>query len=287
MTGFGVADGPVKGGRLQFEIRTVNHKHFSVQIRLPGDVQGLEADLREALRKRLERGHIALSGRWLVDPAQAPQVRVNVDRAREIMGVLGELKTALGLPGDLDFAFIARQPDVLVFNETADRDTPLGETLPVLDAAVDAVLVMREREGEALAAELGRQLATLSAHLERVAGRAPRRLIAERDRLRVAVAELLDRRPLDENRLAQEIALIAERLDITEEMTRLTTHIAASRAALGESAPVGRRLGFLGQEMLREINTIGSKANDAEIAQAVIDMKGELEKFREQVENIE
>jgi uncharacterized protein (TIGR00255 family) len=287
MTGFGVADGPVKGGRLQFEIRTVNHKHFSAHFRLPADVQSLEGDLREALRRRLERGHIAIAGRWVVEPPVGAAVRVNLERAREIVGALRELKTALGLPGELDFSFVARQPEVLSLGDGGARDTPLAETLPVLEAAVDAVLAMREREGTALARELDRHLSVIEEHAARVADRAPHRLVAERDRLRRSVAELLDQRPLDEARLAQEIALMADRLDITEELTRLRTHLAAARAALQEAGGVGRRLGFLGQEMLREINTVGSKANDASVAQAVIEMKGELEKFREQVENIE
>jgi uncharacterized protein (TIGR00255 family) len=187
----------------------------------------------------------------------------------------------------VDLAFVARQPDVLVFGEAEATPVTWPEVQPVVAAAVDAVLAMREREGQALTADLEKQLGGIAGHAGRVAGRAPGRLVAERDRLRKAVAELLDGRVLDENRLMQEIALLADRIDITEELTRLDTHVAACRAALGERTPVGRRLSFLGQEMLREINTIGSKANDAGIAQAVIEMKGELEKFREQVENIE
>jgi len=287
MTGFGVADGPVKGGRLQFEIRTVNHKHFSIQFRLPADVQGLETDLREALRRRLERGHIVVAGRWVVEPPMGAAVKVNLERAREIVGALRELKTALGLPGELDFSFVARQPEVLSLGDGGERDTPVAQVMPVLEAAVEAALAMRQREGTALARELERHLAVIEEHAGRVADRAPGRLLAERDRLRRSVAELLDQRPMDDTRLAQEIALLADRLDITEELTRLRTHLEAGRAALRESGGVGRRLGFLGQEMLREINTVGSKANDAAIAQAVIEMKGELEKFREQVENIE
>lgn len=287
MTGFGVADGPIKGGRLQLEVRTVNHRHFSLQLRLPSDVQALEADIREALRRRLERGHLSVSGRWVVEPARPPLVRVNLDRAREIIGALQELKAALALPGELDLGFISRQPDVLIFGERQDEPVSAAEVLPILERAVDAVVAMRDREGGALARELRRQLELITGHAAAVAGRAPERLVAERSRLRRSVSELLDGRAADENRLAQEIALLADRLDISEELTRLQTHVAAAEAALGENAPVGRRLGFLGQELLREINTIGSKASDAIIAQAVIEMKGELEKFREQVENIE
>jgi uncharacterized protein (TIGR00255 family) len=287
MTGFGMAEGPARGGRLQVEIRTVNHKHLSVQLRLPTDLQALESELRDALRQRLERGHVSLSARWQEEADRPPAVRLNLERAREIVGALRELKTALGLPGDVDLAFVARQPDVLAFGETEVTPASWAEIEPIVRGAVDAVLVMREREGRALAVELERQLAVITTHAQGVVTRAPGRIVAERDRLRKTVSELLDGRSVDENRLAQEIALLADRLDISEELTRLETHVSACRATLRETTPVGRRLGFLGQELLREINTVGSKANDAAIAQAVIEMKGELEKFREQIENIE
>ncbi len=287
MTGYGSADGPVRAGRLQVEARTVNHRHLSIQLRLPPDLQGLEAELREFVRQRLERGHVALSARWTEEAARPPAVQVNLERARDVLGALRELKTALALPGDVDLAFVARQPDVLGATTQAVAPATWDEVQPVVHAALEAVRVMREREGEALAVELHRQLGVLTAQAARVAGRAPQRVVNERDRLRKAVSELLDGRALDEARLAQEIAFLAERLDISEELTRLETHVTACTAALRETGAVGRKLAFLGQEMLREINTIGSKANDAVIAQAVIDMKGELEKFREQVENVE
>ncbi len=146
---------------------------------------------------------------------------------------------------------------------------------------------MRRAEGAALAAELERCLDAMETTIATVERRAPERLVRERERLRNAVAELLDGRTIDDDRLALELALLADKLDIAEEVVRLRTHITACRAALGEEGPIGRRLTFLGQEMLREANTIGSKANDAGITARVIEMKGELEKFREQVENVE
>jgi uncharacterized protein (TIGR00255 family) len=146
---------------------------------------------------------------------------------------------------------------------------------------------MRAREGEALAAELRHRVDLLVQAAETIARKAPERLVRERDRLRGAVAELLDGRPADEQRLAQEIAFQADRLDITEELVRFRAHVAAVRESLAADRPVGKQLGFLAQELGREVNTMGSKANDADIAQHVIAMKGELEKFREQLENLE
>jgi uncharacterized protein (TIGR00255 family) len=287
MTGFGTAEGPVSGGRLEVELRSVNHRHFNLQLRVPAELQVLEVDLRERLRGRVARGHVTMSARWVVEPSGTGALRPNVPRAREVVAALRELKRALKLKGEIELGWVARQPDVLMTEAGGDRSVEPDAVLAVLDRAADQLLAMRAAEGAALARELTGQLDALATGLAGVEGRAPERIVAERDRLRQAVATLLDGARLDESRLAQEIALIAERLDIAEEIARLKTHLVAARAALAEQAPVGRQLGFLGQEMLREVNTIGSKANDAAIAQTVIAMKGELEKFREQLENLE
>jgi uncharacterized protein (TIGR00255 family) len=146
---------------------------------------------------------------------------------------------------------------------------------------------MRAREGKALTGELAHRLDLLEKSARDIAARAPERLVHERDRLRAAVGQLLDGRTVDETRLAQELAFLADKLDITEELVRFGAHVAAAREALGSDGPVGKRLGFLAQELGREVNTMGAKAGDAAIAQTVIAMKGELEKFREQLENLE
>lgn len=287
MTGYGAAEGPLAGGHLAIEIRTVNHRHFSAQLRLPAALLPQEQDIRSQLRGQIERGHVTLTARWSEEPPAAAAVKVNLPRARAIVEALTRLKDGLGLGGDIDVHLIARQPDVLLPAESDAAPVAPGELFELLDRAVRALGLMREREGEALGGELVRLLSVLERSADRVAARAPQRLDAERERLRRSVADLLDGRRLDEDRLAQEVALLADKLDITEELVRLRTHVSACRAALQEDAAVGRRLAFLGQEMLREVNTIGSKANDAEIAQAVVGMKGTLEKFREQVDNLE
>lgn len=287
MTGFGAAEGPVSGGQLQIELRSVNHRQLSLQLKVPAELQALEVEVRERLRSRIARGHVTVSARWVDAPAGPTTVRLDVTRAREVVAALRELKRALKLRGDIDLGWVARHPDVLVTETGRERAVEPGAVLAVVDRAVDGLLAMRAAEGAALARELAGQLDALAAALASVEARAPARIVAERDRLRAAVGQLLDGVRLDEARLAQEIAVIAERLDIAEEIARLKTHLAAAGGALADAAPVGRQLSFLGQEMLREINTIGSKANDAEIAHTVIAMKGELEKFREQLENLE
>ncbi len=287
MTGYGVAQGAVSGGSLQVEIRTVNHKHFSANLKLCSPLQALEIGLRNRLKERIHRGHVTVAARWLEEPERALPTEVNVKRAREVVEAMRVLKSALDLPGEIDLAFVARQPQVFNANIDDDHQVDPQSVYQVLDAAVEAVLTMRAREGETLAHELLDLLQALEDRTNDVARRAPKRLEVERDRLRKAVAELLDGRPVDDDRLAQEIALIADKLDITEELVRLHTHIGACRTALEQEELVGRKLAFLGQEMLREVNTTGAKANDAEITHHVIAMKGIVDRFREQIENLE
>ncbi len=182
---------------------------------------------------------------------------------------------------------VARQPDVLTHANAGPSDVPWSEVEPIVAQAGKECRAMRAREGEALTAELQHRLDLLERSAQQIAARAPDRLVRERDRLRNAVTQLLDGRSVDEERLAQELAFLADKLDITEELVRFRTHVAAVREALASREPVGKRLGFLAQELGREVNTMGSKAADADIAQHVVAMKGELEKFREQLENLE
>ncbi|MFN2316968.1 MAG: YicC/YloC family endoribonuclease [Gemmatimonadales bacterium] len=287
MTGFGSADGPVAGGVLQVEIRTVNHRYFNLSAKLPADLGPLEGELRERLRKDLERGHVSVSARWLERAVpEGGRLMLDADRAREAMARLRELQTAVGLSGEITLDLVARQPDVFVATDEATTAIEWGEVDPIVTAAVAQVHAMRRREGEAMGAELRHRLDLIEQHAAAIRDRAPHRVVAERDRLRAAVQELMNGKPLDENRLTQEIAFLAEKLDITEEVVRLAAHLEASRSALAGDRAVGKQLGFLAQELGREVNTIGSKANDAEIQHAVIEMKGELERFREQLENL-
>jgi uncharacterized protein (TIGR00255 family) len=287
MTGFGAAEGPVSGGRLRVEIRTVNHRYFHLAPKLPGDLSGLEGELRERLRREFDRGHVAVQARWTEYPERAGVFAVDLDRARAVTARLRELQAALGLAGDVTLELVARQPEVVATAAADAAPVAWTEVEPVVAHAAAECRAMRAREGEALATELRHRVDLLVQSADVIARRAPERLVRERDRLRGAVAELLDGRQADEARLAQEIAFQADRLDITEELVRFRAHVAAVRESLASDRPVGKQLGFLAQELGREVNTMGSKANDAEIAQHVIAMKGELEKFREQLENLE
>src|SRR5207245_212332 len=293
MTGFGSADGKVLGGRLRIEIRTVNHRYFNPQLRLPFDLAGVEGELRERLRTLLERGHVSVSARWLEAPETEAAVSLDLARARQVVAALRELKKKLRLKGEPDLAFVARHPDVLTVSGNGGTAAAVtwADLQPLVEQAAREVVAMREREGPALAADLVDRLDALETHAGVVADRAPARLAVEYERLKKAVAQLVAGVKLDEQRLALEIALMADRVDISEELVRFRTHLTACREALdgtgGAGGGVGKQLGFLAQELLREVNTMGSKANDAAMTQAVIAMKGELERFREQLENLE
>jgi len=287
MTGFGAGEGAAGGGRLRMEIRTVNHRFFNLSAKLPGDLAPLEPELRERLRRDLERGHISLSVRWVEAPAHETGLALNIERARLVVARLRELQTSLGLAGEVTLDLVAGQPQVLQADGTEASVVTWAELEPIAVAAIAECKAMRNREGAALGAELAHRLDQLEAAARRIGERAPLRVTRERDRLQASVAELLAGRQADPDRLAQEIAFLADKLDITEELVRFASHIAACRAALAGDAPAGKQLGFLAQELGREINTMGSKANDAGIVHDVILMKGELEKFREQLENLE
>lgn len=286
MTGFGAAEGDVAGGRLRLEVRTVNHRHLNVQLKVPQELAELEPALRERLRLHVARGHVTVSGRWLEEPPQAAAVTVDRARAAAVVAALREAGRELGLAGEVDVSLLARLPDVLRVAH-ADVAPDPAAVLDVLDRAAQSCAGAREREGGALAAELRGRVANLEALRGRIAERAPQRVVAERDRLAQAVRELAGGVAVDPARLAQEIAILANRLDVTEELVRFGTHLEALGRLLKGTGSVGREIGFVLQELLREANTIGSKSDDAAMAEAVIAVKTELEKLREQVENLE
>ena len=287
MTGFGAAEGRVGSSRVTVELRSVNHRFFNPTVKLPGAFSRWEAEVREALRQRIARGQVTLYARAERDQTKGAAI----DEAR-FAGYVAQLRTLqerFALGGALDIATVLRMPEVFAAAEREEEDGSAPEFVAIVDEAARALAAMREQEGARLASFLRDRIGVIEAALERLAARAPARLQEQRDRLRAAVQELAAGVALDENRIAQEIAILADRLDVSEELDRFESHIVAFRAALDTGAPdgVGKRLGFLLQEMLREANTTGSKAADAAMLQDVVAIKEELERIREQVENIE
>jgi uncharacterized protein (TIGR00255 family) len=290
MTGFGAAEGRVGQLRTSVELRTVNHRFFTPSLKLPGTFARWEGEVRERLRQRIARGHVTLYVRIERDE-QRGALAIDDARVASYVAQLRDLQTRHGLGGDIDVATILRLPDVLV-QGTAVEETTEGtveEVLAIVDAACSALDRMRHEEGRRLAEILLDRIQVVEHALARVGERAPQRLVEQRDRLREAVRELTQGLAVDEQRIAQEIAILADRLDVAEELDRFRSHITAFREALAAEGgePVGKRLGFLLQEMLREANTTGSKGNDAAILREVVLVKEELERIREQVENLE
>lgn len=292
MTGYGEAERDTPYGRVRAEVRTVNHRYFSANLRLAAMFERFEPQIRDWLRTHFPRGHVNFSLR--LDGTAAgnggnPLV-LDVPRARVYLDLLQSLKQELALPGEVDVALLSRFGDLFRPADAVDAD-PLDATAvrDVTAAAARAAITMREDEGRRLEADLVARLAAIEVALQLISARAPGRLLAERDRLRRAIAELAGEVGVDEDRLTREVAFLAERWDISEELVRLRSHIDLFQQTLAGSAdePVGKRLGFLTQEMHREANTIGSKANDAEIDHRVIAIKEELERLREQIENVE
>ncbi|HSH44363.1 MAG TPA: YicC/YloC family endoribonuclease [Longimicrobiales bacterium] len=290
MTGFGEAQVETPAGLLRAEIRTVNHRFLSLNVRNPAALDRYEPKTKEWLKPFISRGHVNVTFRLEGEDAEAgPALALDVDRAEQYLRVYRQLKRELDLPGEVTLEMLTRQNDLVVREQMETPEVEESAVQEVLAGAAKGVVAMREEEGRSLRADLEDRLEGIASALAVVEDRAPARLERERERLRKSVAELVGEAGVDEDRVAREIAMLADRWDIGEEMVRLRSHIDHFRGMLDEdsAAPVGKRLSFLVQEMHREANTIGSKANDAEIEHRVVAMKNEIERLREQVENVE
>ncbi|MCI0573581.1 MAG: YicC family protein [Myxococcaceae bacterium] len=288
MTGFGAGRSQVGEEDVAVELRAVNHKFCEVKARLPRELASLEAGLVKRVKERLARGAVDLTVRRVSTTATGTAPTVDLALAREYLRAYRELAQALQLPEPVGLAQIATQPGVLRLEERGvDVASAEASTSGALDAALDALVRMREREGEALRVDLEARLAQVATWVQEVEALSPRAVAVYRDRLTERVAELSRGAPVDPQRLAQEVVLFAERTDVAEEMTRLRSHLEQFRALLGSAEPSGRRMDFLVQEMHREVNTTGSKSQDPDISARVVSLKAELERIREQVQNVE
>ena len=286
MTGFGAAEGAVGSLRVAVEVRSVNHRFFNPSIKLPGSLSKWEADVREALRKVVSRGHVTVSAR--VERVAQSDAVIDEAKFAAYAKRLVELKDRYALDGPVDLATVLRLPAV-VAGESEEAEGSAKELVAIVERAAEALNASRAAEGGRLQGFLTERIGQVEAAVARLAERAPQRVIEQRDRLKANVAELAAGIQVDEQRLAQEVAMIADRLDVGEELDRFRSHLVAFREALASGSPegVGKRLGFLLQELLREANTTGSKANDAAMTREVVAIKEELERIREQVENLE
>ena len=287
MTGYGKAEAPFGDVMVSVDIRSVNHRFCEVTARVPKSLTGFEPRFRQRIQQRVTRGRVEMMVAMGADH-RSKHLVVDTDLARQYYSELVALKRNLGLSGEIDVGLVATAREVVTFTEPPMESTGLAEHVEALmDRALDGMDTMRRAEGDAIARDLEQRLGHILESLEAVERRAPMIVQEYAARLQSRVKTLTKGVELDAGRLAQEVALQAERGDYTEETTRLRSHLAQCRQMLKNGGAVGRPLDFLLQEMNREVNTIGSKAGDAEVAMTVVTLKSELEKFREQVQNIE
>lgn len=287
MTGFGAGRGGTAGDVVEAEVRSVNHKFCEVKARLPREMSPLETDLVRQVKDRLARGGIEFtlrrsSGRAALAP------RVDAELAAAYAAAFEEVRARLGLSGPVSLSEVLAADGVVTLEERAvDLDAARAAGSEALAAALDALVAMREREGAALARDLEGRLVVVEGIAARLAELSPASVEGFRTRLHERVTELSRGLAPDPVRLATEVALFADRTDVTEELTRLASHVAQMRGLLASGDPAGRKMDFLVQEMHREANTVGSKSQSAEAAAAVVSLKAEIERMREQVQNVE
>jgi uncharacterized protein (TIGR00255 family) len=290
MTAFGRGEAEGLGLKISVEVRTLNHRFLDFHLRLPRTYLPLEDRVRKLLSSRIARGRVEFT--LIIEPLGESNKSVVLDRSllQEVKQILEELRQFGDVQESLKLEHFLQFPDLITIREKSAAD--IAEVWNVLSQAVlqalEVVEAMRQVEGENLGVDLESRLELIDASLEEIRGRASLVPQIFRDKLADRLTQLLPETSLlDDSRLLQEVALMADRTDITEELTRLSSHLEQFRQTLGGNEPVGRKLDFLLQELHREINTIGSKAGDVQISQAVISIKGELERLREQVQNIE
>lgn len=288
MTGYGRGEADAGGQKFTVELKSVNHRFSEVVVRMPRMMSGLEERIRRMILQRIGRGRV--DGFISVEETEQKAKQVKVDKALALAyhNAIKELQQSMPVFGEIELRDIINMPNVL---EVTDPEEDLEELWPGVEAAVnealDQLINMRSVEGARLCADIEMRLQMIKGLNEEIQKRAPLVVDEYRERLKQRLDEWQTQSILDENRLVSEIAIFAERSNITEETVRLTSHLEQMAKCLQSEEPAGRKLDFIVQEMNREINTIGSKANDLQISKAVINAKSELEKIREQVQNIE
>ncbi|HEX6276851.1 MAG TPA: YicC/YloC family endoribonuclease [Polyangiaceae bacterium] len=286
MTGFGAGDSPLGEGRLTMELRALNHRFLDVRVRLPAEIGEQVAYVEQLARERLDRGRVDVGVR-LTDSALPPP-RFSLSRARALYASLKQLGDELAPGTPLPVATLAHFPELLLEAADPGADGVRGALKGAFERALERLTLMREAEGAALSSELRTRLGTLRELVAGVRGRAAGLVEIQRAKLRERVERLLGgATSIDPSRLESEIALLADRTDATEELARLDSHFDQFERTLDASGPVGRKLDFLLQEIARELNTLGSKSPDAGVAHLVVEAKTELERIREQVQNVE
>ena len=290
MTGYGRSETTLGGRNVVIEIRSLNHRNLEVIVRFPAFLSFLEMDIKKRLNEKISRGRVEVSMKVDAEPGKngGEKLNVNLPLIRDYYSLLTDIKKELGLEDEITLGLIARLKNGIYVSDVEIDPEEAWETISgALDEAVDSLMKMKEKEGEMLCDDFIEHLTLTEEYIKNLELRSPQVALEYQKRLKERIAELAGGVEIDEARMSQEIAILAEKSDINEETVRLASHIAQFREMIKAGGAIGRKLDFLLQEMHREINTIGSKSGDLAISHNVIEIKTELAKLREQVQNIE
>ena len=290
MTGYGRAEGDVSGRRLAVEVKAVNHRFLNFFAKLPGDLQRFESEILGLVKGHLQRGQVSVFASWNGGTGGSAGVYVNAEAARQAAEALRHAARIAGVPGEVTLAHLLSIPGVVApGGQGPDPDELWRETEPIFRSALVDLDLLRTKEGDHLAADTRGRLRAVSDLVDRIEVRRPLVVEELRSRLARRVEDLTKGIPVEiaAERIALELGMFADRSDVAEELVRLRSHIEKFVELLDQGGAVGRKLDFLLQELNREVNTVGSKASDAEVSRIVVEIKAELEKVREQIQNVE
>ena len=288
MTGYGSAKGSVEGQEITVELKSVNNRYLDCSVRLPRNFLFAEDTVKQAVSAGVSRGKVDVFVSAQASQDSGTVVSVNEELVRGYRDAVARIAETLGLESGLNAFSLARFPDVLtVERRELDKDKAVAALSEITAKAVEEFNAMREREGERLRRDMLGKLETIEGLVSIVEERSPQTVKEYRERLEARLRDILADRSLDEQRVITEAAIFADRTAVDEETVRLRSHIAQFRTMLEEGSPIGRKMDFLVQEFNRESNTIGSKCSDASLAKVVVDLKSEIEKIREQLQNVE
>lgn len=288
MTGYGKCTEILNGREITLEIKSVNHRFFEFSSRMPRAYGFLEEKIKSYVQSRVSRGKIEVGVSIINVETADTKILVNESVAKGYVDALRELCEPLGIADDIRLSTVARFPDVFTVTKgDTDEEMLFSDVKAVAEKAVDAFIAMREREGENLKKDLLCRLENIEELVKEVEKRSPKRVQEYRDRLYKKISEVLASNSIDESRIITEVAIFADKVAVDEETVRLKSHIGQFREILEYNEPIGKKLDFLIQEFNREANTIGSKSQDAEGAKYVVAIKAEIEKIREQIQNVE
>ena len=288
MTGYGREQRIIGEREITVEIRSVNHRYFEFSARVPRIYGYIEEKLKAMLKENISRGKVEVNVQLNMLGGKSVNVTVDMDTAYEYIKALREANEELALEDDLTLSRLMKFPDIFTVQKQEDDEEQIWKDISsVVSAALERFVSMRETEGASLKEDILSKLVNIEGYLEKVEAAAPQTAVRYREKLMARLREILEDKNVDEQRVITEAAVFAEKIAIDEETVRLRSHISQFRTLLDSDVPIGRKLDFLVQEVNREINTIGSKAQDIEITKCVVEMKSETEKIREQIQNIE